>query len=140
MPRQQPSLLDVRARTWHRRDGRAHPLDRLEVRGETLYYASILDDSPTIRYFERWLIPSCGWMVNRFQFHEHAERRHYDWYVDIDHIEVADGRWRMDDRFLDVIVHEGRGYEVWDADELADGLEQGEIHPSRGRRRPARPP
>ncbi len=51
----------------------------------------------------------------------------FDWYIDIDHVAIDDDCWRIEDRFLDVIVYEGRSYQLLDADELAEGIEAEEI-------------
>ncbi len=127
MPRQKSELVDLRAGTARSREGTLHSL-RDVCRGEgVLYYAHAITNHARIQSVERWVLASRGWVVNRFHTFPTAEPYDFEWYVDLDHIEVDAETWRIDDRFLDVIVHECAGYELLDADELADGIEQGEL-------------
>jgi predicted RNA-binding protein associated with RNAse of E/G family len=91
-----------------------------------LYYARPIAGSEHFYFHERWLLPEHAWSISRFTFHEHFKER-VDWYIEMDAIEIAGERWRVSDGYLDVAVIEGVRYEVWDADELADGLRGGEI-------------
>jgi predicted RNA-binding protein associated with RNAse of E/G family len=119
----------VAARRVLERDGRWYALDRLATTDSGLYYARPVAGSDHFHYHERWLLPDHTWSVSRFTFHDHLREGRVDWYIEMDAIEAKDGRWRVSDGYLDVAVWEGSRYEVWDADELADGLRDGEISP-----------
>lgn len=69
-------------------------------------------------------MPDQGWVIIRWTMHPEAEPFDYDWYVDID---IQDERWTITDRYLDLIVRENLGYEVLDADELAEAMATGAI-------------
>jgi predicted RNA-binding protein associated with RNAse of E/G family len=103
-----------------------YPLDRLVVADVALYYARPIAGSEHFHYHERWLLPEQAWSVSRFTFHDHFKDR-VDWYIEMDFIELEGGLWRVRDGYLDVAVWEGSRYEVWDADELAEGMLAGEI-------------
>lgn len=127
MPRHSGALVSVSARTVRGRSGETFPLERLELSDGALYYGRTFGDHPSICYHERWLLPAQGWVINRFTPYPDKPPFWCDWYVDIDRVESSGDTWRVDDCFLDIGIHEGRGYEVLDADELADGIEQEEI-------------
>lgn len=127
MARHQGALVTVGARTVRGRSGETFPLDRLELTDGGLYYGRFFEGHPSVRYHERWLLPAQGWVVNRFAMRPDAPPFWCDWYIDLDGVEIDGDTWRVDDRFLDVGVIEGCRYEVLDADELADGVEQGAI-------------
>lgn len=126
MGRQPPTLIDIAERTEHTRSGMVIPLERLELGEGTLYCARKLIAHPRIAAVERWLLPAQGWVVNRFHLHPETTRDH-DWYVDLDQVEPRGDVWKIQDGFLDVVVRECHSYRVLDADELADGIEQGEL-------------
>jgi predicted RNA-binding protein associated with RNAse of E/G family len=121
------STVDVGGRRLLERDGNWYDLDRLEVTGSALFYSRPIAGSEHFYYHERWLLPEHTWSVSRFTFHDHFREGRVDWYIEMDAIEVKDGLWRVKDGYLDVAVFEGARYEVWDADELADGIRDGEI-------------
>ncbi len=130
--RHPPTLIDVVARTASARDGHHYPLDRLTIAGDSLYFARHGAADPRIAYQERWLVPARGWVIIRWTLHAGAPPLGYDWYVDLDRIDVAGNCWTINDRYLDATVREGTGYEVHDADELADAIESGELALSEG--------
>jgi len=121
------ALVNTGERTVRGRDGAVYPLEQLAVHGGALYYGRVFANHPQVCYHERWLLPAQGWVVNRFRTLPQLPPFWCDWYIDLDSTEVDGDRWLVADRFLDVGVHEGRGYEVLDADELAGGIEQHEI-------------
>lgn len=129
MSRHHGQLIDLRARTLRLRDGETVvPLDRLEVGEAALYCAFQYPAHARFHSLESWFIREHGWVITRFHLLPGARPMAMDWYVDIDRVDVDEGRtWRSTDRYLDIAIHDGRRYEVWDADELADGLEQGAI-------------
>jgi predicted RNA-binding protein associated with RNAse of E/G family len=127
MPGYPPTVIDVAARTVSARDGRHYPLDRLTTTGDSLYFARRGAADPRIAYQERWLLPARGWVVIRWTLHAGAPPLGYDWYVDLDRIEVTGHCWSVSDRYLDATVREGVGYEVHDADELAEAIESGAL-------------
>jgi len=116
----------VEARRVFDRDRVWHPAERLAVADGALYYARPTPGEDHFRAYERWLLPGQMWSVARFNFHDHFTDR-VDWYIEMDFIEVEGGIWRVRDGYLDVAVWEGSRYEVWDADELAEGMLAGEI-------------
>jgi uncharacterized protein len=126
MPRRENAVLSLTERTMHLR-GRRTTLEHLEQAGGALYAGFSYPDHPRFAFIEQWLIPAQGWVVNRFTMHPHARPWGSDWYIDLDHVTVAGDTWLVHDRFLDLVVHEGRGYELLDADELAEGMASGEI-------------
>ena len=127
MLRHQGVLIDVAQRTHRDREGRVTPLDEL-VRGEQgLYFAGRFPDNPRFHAYQRWMLPAEGWVVGRFTVHPGKRPMSCDWYVDVDTVSVTGDCWHAADHFLDVLVYDGRRYQVHDADELADALEAGAI-------------
>jgi uncharacterized protein len=126
MPRRDDAVLSLTERTMRLR-GRQITLDRVEPCGDALYTGFSYPDHPRFAFIEQWLIPAQGWVVNRFTMHPHAQPWGSDWYIDLDHITIAADSWLVHDRLLDLVVHEGRGYELLDADELAESMALGEI-------------
>jgi predicted RNA-binding protein associated with RNAse of E/G family len=123
-------LVDVRARTHRDRQGRVAALDTLVLDGDTLYIAGPLIENPRFRAFQRWLIPAHGWVVGRFDTQPGQRPMDCDWYIDIDAVTVDGNLWRAEDRLLDLKVFDHQRYEVDDADELADCIEQHQIAPA----------
>ena len=107
------------------RGGETCLAEALETADGALYVRHPSRDHPRIETLERWLLPSLGCMVHRWTLRPGAKPYGFDWYVDVDRITAAEHCWLVNDRFLDVIVHEGRDYEVIDADEMAEALEAG---------------
>jgi uncharacterized protein len=105
--------------------GIAYPIDRLSRVGRGLLMERQFRDHPTVRYLQAWLLPHEGWRVCRYTPHEGV---HWcDWYIDICQIEETDDRCLVTDLFLDVGVHEGKGYDLLDCDELGAALTAGLI-------------
>lgn len=119
--------IDLVNRTVTGRDGLAHPLDRCVLAGDAMYFARHGAADPRIAYQERWVLPAQGWVVIRWTLHEGAEPTGFDWYVDIDRVDTGEGQWTVTDRYLDLIAREHNGYEVLDADELAEAVESAAI-------------
>jgi predicted RNA-binding protein associated with RNAse of E/G family len=122
-------LVDTRARTHRDRQGRVSALDALVQADGALYIAGPLPGNPRFHAFQRWILPAQGWVVGRFAVHPGRQPMVEDWYIDLDETIVTGDLWRVEDRLLDVSVYEGRRYEVDDADELAECVEQGLISP-----------
>jgi predicted RNA-binding protein associated with RNAse of E/G family len=122
MARRHVTSIRIAEQTEADRDGVDCPIDRIVVGNGRLYYARQLAGHRDIRWRERWLLPEQGWVLNRFHLHATAVPTGFDWYIDIDHVQPEGDTWRIDDRFLDLVVIEGSGYELRDADELADGI------------------
>lgn len=122
--------VDVAARTHRDRQGQVTPLQSLIVGEGGLYIAGELHGNRRFRAFQRWLLPAQGWVVGRFAVHPGQQPMREDWYIDLDAVSVAGNHWIAEDRLLDVGVFEGQRYEIQDADELADALEQGLLSPS----------
>lgn len=127
MPRNHGSLVDTVAHTVRDRNGVTYPVEDLRVIGDCLYYARPTPGNPLFFYQERWLLPEHGWVINRFDFHEHLRATAIDWYMETDRVEVDETRWQVSDGYLDLNVYEGSRYELEDAGELADGIHAGEI-------------
>ncbi len=123
MPRNAGSVVDTRALTVLDRDGRLHPLNRMELADGVLYHARFVDFH-LFDYHERWLLPEHGWAISRLRFFGDP---HQDWYIEPDLIAVEDHLWTVRDGYLDVNVDEGQRYWLDDADELAEGLGAGDI-------------
>ena len=109
------------------RDGEWYPLDRLEVAGNTLYYARPLDFD-ILKYHERWLIPGQGWSISRFQFTP-LEPDPVDWYIETELMSVDGPLWTVRDGFLDMMLWEGQRSRLDDADELGEAVEDGFLSP-----------
>lgn len=122
-----PIRVNIASQTVSARDGLFYPLDRMSMAEGALYFGRHGANNPGIAYQERWLLPEQGWVVIRWTMHPDAEPFGYDWYVDIDRVDVHADRWTITDRYLDMIVREGQGYEVLDADELAEAVGLGVI-------------
>jgi predicted RNA-binding protein associated with RNAse of E/G family len=127
-----PIRLDLANQTVSARDGLFDPIDRLAVSDGALYFGRHGANNPGIAYPERWLLPEQGWVVSRWTMHPEAEPFAYDWYVDIDRVDIDGEHRTITDRYLDLIVREHLGYEVLDADELAEAMETGAIAKSDG--------
>ncbi len=121
------TLVQIADQTECDRAGIVRPIDRIVVGDGRLYYARQSPEHPRRSSFERWLLPEQGWVVSRFHPMATAQPYGFDWYIDIDHVKPGVDTWRIDDRFLDLVVTDGRGYELLDADELADGIEASAI-------------
>jgi hypothetical protein len=104
--RHRGAVVDVKQRCVCDRDGEWYPFDRLEVAGNTLYYARPLDFD-ILRYHERWLIPDQGWSISRFQFTP-LEPDPVDWYIEMELIDVEGPLWTVLDGYLDMMVWEGK--------------------------------
>ncbi|MGD9892613.1 MAG: DUF402 domain-containing protein [Dehalococcoidia bacterium] len=130
MAKHQGLLVDVAARTHRDRQGRVSPLDDMVVGDGTLFIMGILPNNPRFRAFQRWLLPAHGWVVGCFEPQPGQRPMDCDWYIDIDAISIEGVCWHAEDRLLDLKVFESQRYEVDDADELADCLEQQQIAPA----------
>lgn len=75
-------------------------------------------------YLESWLLPTLGLRANVFHFNPGYELDQ-DYYLDVGEITVADGLWRTEDHYLDLVVRAGRGTEVVDLDELLEAHRSG---------------
>ena len=118
-------IVDTERRLHITSNGGVYPIDRLEYVGEALYIEREFRDHPHVRYFQAYLLPEHGWQVCRYIPHQGA---HWcDWYVDICRIEVAGARWIREDLYLDLGVHDGRGYDLLDAEELGEAVAAGEL-------------
>jgi predicted RNA-binding protein associated with RNAse of E/G family len=118
-------VIDPRARQHRFNNGYSYAITRLEQRGDMLYFERPFVNHPHIQEFRAYLVPAEGWQI--CQYVPHQGKHWCDWYVDICRITVEPEGWVMDDLFVDLGVHEGRGYDLLDTDELADALERGEI-------------
>lgn len=127
MAQHQGLLVDVAARTHRDRQGRISPLDDMVIGDGTLFIMGILPNNPRFRAFQRWLLPAHGWVIGRFDPQPGQRAMDCDWYIDLDAITVDGERWRAEDRLLDLKVFDHRRYEVDDADEFADCMEQHQI-------------
>jgi predicted RNA-binding protein associated with RNAse of E/G family len=125
LPRNAGSIVDTSAGTVRDRDGAWSALDRLVVEGRSLYYARPVPYD-TVSYHERWLLADESLSFSRFRFSAKAPYT-IDWYVEPDLIQVEAGLWTVRDGYVDLEVHDGSHYRLDDADELADGMRDGEI-------------
>jgi predicted RNA-binding protein associated with RNAse of E/G family len=130
MAKHQGLLVDVAARTHRDRQGRISPLDDLALGDGTLFIMGTLPNNPRFRGFQRWLLPAHGWVVGCFEPRPGQRPMDCDWYIDIDAISIDGDCWRAEDRLLDLKVFDHQRYEIDDADELADCLEQRQIAPA----------
>ena len=126
MQRNPGSTIDIAARRVLDRDRVWHDIDGLVVTDEGVYYGRPIRDFDPFTYQERWVLPEPGLVVNRFVWNAHRTDA-VDWYVETDIITSEAGLWRIEDGFLDVLVHEGARYHLDDAGELADAIAAGAI-------------
>ncbi len=97
--------------------GFVRPVDRYHVEPWGLYMGRPADHLE-FHYLESWLLPALGIRATKFHHNPGHERRE-DYYVDIgDFGEVAPGRWRSLDLYLDIIVRNDEDAELLDIDEL----------------------
>lgn len=118
-------VIDPATRQHRFNNGYAYAIGRLERYGEILYFERPFVNHAAIRELRAYLVPAEGWQI--CQYIPHQGTHWCDWYVDICRITVSAEGWVMDDLFLDLGVHDGKGYDLLDADELADALASGEI-------------
>ena len=110
--------------------GRIYPVDTIRPHsGGALYFGRPWINSERYSYFESFLLPDLGVQVSCYTAIPPA-RFPWDWYVDIARITQPGGVWRIHDLYLDLGVHEGRGYDILDLDEFADALKLGAIAPA----------
>lgn len=116
------------SRTVLETNGVVYHLDRLKVTDSALYYGCSFQPGERFMIFvERWLLPSPMWTISRFTMPSHTGRFWCDWYVDFDRIVVDAESWNCYNCLLDAGIHEGVGYEVEDADELAEAIQSGSV-------------
>jgi predicted RNA-binding protein associated with RNAse of E/G family len=89
-----------------------------------LYLARNIDDHPSRRAIESWLLPAMGLRITDW-FYSPGHERDEDFYVDVVRIDVDGRRWRTEDHCLDLVVRTGRGVDVLDTDELLDAVAAG---------------
>jgi hypothetical protein len=117
--------VDVATRRVYDRDGEWYPVERLEVAGTTLYYARPVEYH-AFDYHERWLLPEQGWSVSRIRWRPNWHEN-FDWYIETEVMAVDGDCWSIRDGFLDLMVWEGQGWRLDDADELGEGMMAGSI-------------
>lgn len=120
------TTLDFTAGVIHTGTGRHEGMDRWERTDTAAYYTRPITGNASIAYAETWLLAGRGFIVSRFQFHPSVTPT-CDWYLDIDTVTVNGTLWTVDDRYLDLYIHDGRGYDLLDADEFADAIEDGTL-------------
>ena len=99
MVRHRGCVVDTDQRRVCDRDGEWYHFDRLEVAGNTLYYARPLNFD-VLKYHERWLVPEQGWSISRFKFSP-LEPDPFDWYIEMELIDVERSLWTVLDGYLD---------------------------------------
>ncbi len=125
MVRHRGALVDLSRGEVCDRDGEWYPLERLEVAGNTLYYARPLV-SRAFDYHERWLLPEQGWSISRLRWTP-GWHESFEWHIEMELIDVDGSLWAIRDGYLDMMVWEGQRCRLDDADELGDGLASGAI-------------
>ncbi|MFC7448986.1 DUF402 domain-containing protein [Rhodococcus daqingensis] len=96
--------------------GFVRPVDHYRLEPWGLYMARTSDHAH-FHYLESWLLPALGLRASIFHYHPyHARDQNH--YVDIGEFTVADGVWRSEDHYLDLVVRTGRDTELLDVDEL----------------------
>lgn len=91
-----------------------------------LYLARPAPGRASFHYIESWLLPALGLRVTDFWFNPGRERDQ-DFYLDVVDIQQSGDRWRARDLYLDLVLREGKGAEVLDADELLSATTAGLI-------------
>jgi predicted RNA-binding protein associated with RNAse of E/G family len=89
-----------------------------------LYLARDVNDHPSFRAIESWLLPAMGLRISDW-FYFPGHERDQDFYVDVVRIDVDGRRWRTEDLYLDLVVRTGRSVDVLDTDELLDAVVAG---------------
>jgi predicted RNA-binding protein associated with RNAse of E/G family len=89
-----------------------------------LYLARDVEDHPSLRALESWLLPEMGLRISDW-FYSPGHERDQDFYLDVVRIDVNGRRWRTEDHYLDLVVRTGRSVDVLDTDELLDAVAAG---------------
>ena len=122
-------LFDLDAMTNTDPKGVVRTVGEYRVEPFGLYLARDVDDHPSIRALESWLLPEVGLRITDW-FYRPGHERDQDFYVDVVRIDIDSGRWRTEDHYLDLIVRVGRGVDVLDTDELLDAVLTGLLDPA----------
>jgi uncharacterized protein len=96
-----------------------------------LYVARAFAQHPRIRAWQAHLLPALGLQVCRYDFH--GEREH-DYYIDLASIVRRGEVWEMHDHYLDILLWDGVGAQLIDADELQAAERVGYVAPDLTRR------
>ncbi len=114
-------LFDLDAMTNTDPKGIVRRVGEYRVEPFGLYLARDVDDHPSIRALESWLLPKVGLRITDW-FYRPGHERDQDFYLDVVRIDTDTRRWRTEDHYLDLIVRVGRGVDVLDTDELLDAV------------------
>lgn len=121
-------LFDLDAMTNTDPKGVVRTVGEYRVEPFGLYLARDVDDHPSIRALESWLLPEVGLRITDW-FYRPGHERDQDFYLDVVRIDIDARRWRTEDHYLDLIVRVGRGVDVLDTDELLDAVLAGLLDP-----------
>jgi uncharacterized protein len=126
------SVLDLAASRYLTPRGAEVPVDRLERRGEALYFAVPEADNPRLRSLECWVLPKRRLRVCRWELAPHAAPTDadFDYYVDFCQVESTQDRVVMTDDYVDIKVWQGQRLAVDDVDELIAALGAGFVTPA----------
>jgi uncharacterized protein len=94
-----------------------------------LYLTRDINDHPSLRAVESWLLSVMGLRISDW-FYFPGHERDQDFYVDVVRIDVDGRRWRTEDLYLDLVVRTDRSVDVLDIDELLDAVVVGLLDPS----------
>jgi predicted RNA-binding protein associated with RNAse of E/G family len=121
-------LFDLDAMTNTDPKGVVRTVGEYRVKPFGLYLARDVDDHPSIRALESWLLPEVGLRITDW-FYRPGHERDQDFYLDVVRIDIDARRWRTEDHYLDLIVRIDRGVDVLDTDELLDAVLAGLLDP-----------
>jgi uncharacterized protein len=93
-----------------------------------LYMSRAMVGRPTSHWVESWLLPELGLCVTDWWW-KPGHERDQDYYLDVCHIERGNGRWRLTDLYLDLVVRHRRDTTMIDVDEYVAAVAEGLLEP-----------
>jgi predicted RNA-binding protein associated with RNAse of E/G family len=116
--------FDLTARTNTDPKGIVRAVDVYTRQAWGLYMARPTPGRAQFHYLESWLLPTLGLRANIFHWNPGHEREQ-DFYLDVCDITVDGAAWRMEDHYIDLVVHTGDRTELIDVDELLQAYHVG---------------
>lgn len=93
-----------------------------------LYMSRAMVDRRTTSWVEQWLLPGLGLCVTDWWW-KPGHERDQDFYLDVCEIVRDEGRWRLTDLYLDIVVRNRRDARLIDVDEYVAAVRAGLLEP-----------
>ncbi|PYE53298.1 DUF7669 domain-containing protein [Deinococcus yavapaiensis] len=116
--------VDVTAKRHHVWNGTAE-CDEVSLRSSNLYLARRVNRHAVLAYMQSLFLPALGLIVNRF--FERDGSPHWQWFVDVAHIQPGDTIWLARDFYLDVVIELDGTLRVEDTDEFIAAVREGHL-------------